>query len=169
MSILLPHRRSFVIVRKSRDFYVGMLRMMCNVQKSGLQKNSGVCVRVCAKGRRNESLVIRKRIELSGWNLVCYRSWYYSFIAMNFIESGCVLNINIYNFFFSKMEIDVNMLICANFQLLYYNFNYECRYGQGRLVLHLGRINELVKNLWHFFHNFRLNSAAAITRLSWKI
>ena len=72
MSILLPHRRSFVIVRKSRDFYVGMLRMMCNVQKSGLQKNSGVCVhvtvcvRVCAKGRRNESLVIRKRIELSG-------------------------------------------------------------------------------------------------------
>ena len=102
MSILLPHRRSFVIVRKSRDFYVGMLRMMCNVQKSGLQKNSGVCVRVCAKGRRNESLVIRKRIELSGWNLVCYRSWYYSFIAMNFIESGCVLNINIYNFFFLK-------------------------------------------------------------------
>ena len=41
-----------------------MLRMMWNVQKSGLEKMFGVCV-CCAEGRKNESLVIRKRIELS--------------------------------------------------------------------------------------------------------
>ena len=49
--ILLHHRRSFVIVRKkNRDFHVRMLRMMWNVQKSGLQIMSGVGV--CVRARR---------------------------------------------------------------------------------------------------------------------
>ena len=94
MIVLLPHRGSLVIMRKkNRDFDVRMLRMW-NIQKSGLEKMFSVYV--CgtrAKSRKNEWFVIRKRIELSGWHLMWWRSWYYFFIVMNLIGIVSVLNI----------------------------------------------------------------------------
>ena len=48
------------------------------------------------------------------------------------------------------MQIDVKAWICANFQLLNYNFYYKCNYDQGWLVLHLARINRVFKNLTFF-------------------
>ena len=56
------------------------------------------------------------------------------------------------------MQIDVNRLICVNFQLSNWNFHYKCSYDQGWLVLHLARIDKVIQNLWHVFYTVRLNS-----------
>ena len=78
-----PSRGSFVIVQQNfRDFHFRMLRMTWNLQKSGLEKFFGVCM--YSKGRKHESLVDLKEIELSDWN---------SFISMDLVENVFVLNV----------------------------------------------------------------------------
>ena len=64
------------------------------------------------------------------------------------------------------MQFDVNTLNCENFQLSEWNFYYKCSYDQGWFLLHLAKTDQVVHNLWHFFHNFRLNSYNSKT-ISW--
>ena len=52
-----------IMRKKIRNFLVRMLRMMLNVQKSGLKKC--MFMRARAKGRKNELFAIRKWIESS--------------------------------------------------------------------------------------------------------
>ena len=109
--ILLPHRANLMIVRKkNRDFHVRMLRMMWSGEKSGLEKMPAVFMCVCGarvKGRKNESLVLRKWVELSSCNLVCYRSWYYLYstvILKEYFENIPLKSCNIAKMFIKLLE-----------------------------------------------------------------
>ena len=64
------------------------------------------------------------------------------------------------------MHIDVDTLSFSNFQLSNWNFNYKCSYGQSYLVLHSARVDEVIQDLWNFFHNFLFNSYNSKT-ISW--
>ena len=66
------------------------------------------------RGIRIESLVIREWIEVSSQNSAWSRSCYYSFIVMNLIGIGSVLNILS---FFPKNTNDVSTLTRVNFEL----------------------------------------------------
>ena len=58
------------------------------------------------------------------------------------------------------MQIDVN-----KYKHKKYN-KYKYSYDQSCLVLHLARIDKVVQNLWHFFHNFWFKSYNSKT-ISW--
>ena len=69
-----------------------------------------MCACVCFKGRKNESFVIRKWVELSGLNLVCQKSWQADTTLLSrWIWLESVMALIVYVFFL--IQIDVYTLL----------------------------------------------------------
>ena len=127
----------------------GCLEWCETLKKSGLEAISFVCV--C----RSSKKWIRKRIELSGLKFNVSEKLILLFHRDEFNWNRSYSS---YLKFFFFQKCNANKLTCTNSQLSNWKFHYKCGYNQSWLVLHSARIDKIVQNLRHFFHDFRFNS-----------